>query len=333
MDKKTAFITGATGQDGAYLSELLLNEGYEVILGVRRVASDTTWRLKDIGVFDKVKFQLFDLSEPENIYKTIREGQFDEFYNLGAMSFVGSSFSQPLLTQTVNGTAVLHILEAIKAYSPQTKFYQASTSEMYGKVRETPQTEETYFHPRSPYGISKLYAYWMTRHYREAYGLHTSNGILFNHESRYRGEEFVTQKIVKAVKQQMTGSRELLKLGNLEAKRDWGHSRDYVKGMYLMLQQEEGDDYVLATGKTTTVRAFVEKVYQYYGIKIGWAGEGVFEVGFNNKTGRQLVEISEEFYRPAEVDLLLGDPTKAKEKLGWQPEMTLDDLIKDMVEA
>jgi GDPmannose 4,6-dehydratase len=333
MNKKTAFITGATGQDGCYLADLLLSEGYEVILGVRRVASDTTWRLKDIGVYDKVKFQLFDLSEPENIYKTIREGQFDEFYNLGAMSFVGSSFNQPVLTQAINGTAVLHILEAIKNYSPNTKFYQASTSEMYGKVRETPQNEETYFHPRSPYGISKLYAYWMTRHYREAYGLYTSNGILFNHESRYRGNEFVTQKIVKAVKEQMAGGRDLLKLGNLEAKRDWGHSKDYVKGMYLMLQQEEGDDYVLATGKTTTVRAFVEKVYLCYGIEIEWAGEGIFEVGFDNKTGRQLVNISEEFYRPAEVDLLLGDPTKAKEKLGWTPEMTLDDLIKDMVEA
>lgn len=328
---KKAIITGIGGQDGAFLAKLLLDKGYEVYGADRRRVNVEYPHLITLNIKQNIKFVYFDLSEEYQIARLIRDLQPDEFYNLAAMSFVKASFDLPMLTADVDAIGPLRIMEAIRSYSPQTKFYQASTSEMFGLVQETPQNEGTPFYPRSPYGVSKLFAHWMLVNYREAYGLHFSSGILFNHESEFRGEEFVTQKIVKAACNIKAGGQKHLVLGNIDAKRDWGHAEDYVNGMYLMLQKETPGDYVLATGSTVSVREFVEKVFQKLDIPIEWKGQGINEKGYDLNSGELIVRISEDFYRPAEVDLLIGDARKAKRELGWEPKMNLDDIIERMI--
>lgn len=329
MSKK-ALITGISGQDGAYLSKLLLAKGYEVYGAARRTASDNMHRLASLGIANQIKFIDFELSEYSNILRTIEKIQPDEFYNLAAQSFVKTSFDQPLFTSDVNAMGVARILEAIRQVSPGSRFYQAGTSEMFGKVQCTPQTESTPFYPRSPYGVAKLYAYWLTVNYRESYNLFAANGILFNHESPLRGHEFVTRKITMTLARIEQGQNTVLELGNMDAKRDWGFAGDYVEGMWLMLQQDQPDDFVLATGKTYSVRYFVECASHHFGFDIAWQGQGENEVGIDKKTGKEIVRINPEFYRPSEVDLLLGDPTKAKQKLGWEPKTTFEDLVKMM---
>jgi len=329
MNKK-AIITGIAGQDGAFLAQLLLSKGYNVIGADRRRVDTLNWRLLDLGIIDKIKFVYFDLLEESNINKLIKDEKPDEFYNLAAQSFVKASFDLPLLTSDVDAMGVLRILDAIKNYSPETKFYQASTSEMFGKVQSIPQTETTPFYPRSPYGVAKLFAHWMTINYRESYGLFACSGILFNHESEYRGSEFVTQKIIESAVKIKYGSKEPIFLGNLDAKRDWGYAKDYVEGMYLMLQQDSPSDYVLATNKTYSVRDFVVQSFNKLGIKIKWKGEGINEEGYD-ENGNILVKISEQFYRPAEVDLLIGDFAKAYKNLGWSPATNLDKLVEIMI--
>lgn len=326
-----AIITGIGGQDGAFLAKLLLDKGYEVYGADRRRVNVEYPHLVTLEIKQKIKFVYFDLSEEYQIARLIRDLQPDEFYNLAAMSFVKASFDLPMLTADVDAIGPLRIMEAIRLYSPQTKFYQASTSEMFGLVQETPQNEGTPFYPRSPYGVAKLYAHWMVVNYRESYGLHFSSGILFNHESEFRGEEFVTQKIVKAACNIKAGNQQELVLGNIDAKRDWGHAEDYVYGMYLMLQKETAGDYILATGSTVSVRHFVEKVFEKLDFHIEWKGKGLSEKGYDLNTGKLLVRISEDFYRPAEVDLLIGDASKAKRELGWEPKMTLDNIIDRMI--
>ena len=328
--KKKAIITGIAGQDGAFLAQLLLEKGYEVIGADRRRVDSYYHRLEDLGIIDQIKFTYFDLMEDSVIFDLIRNEQPDEFYNLAAQSFVKASFDLPILTANVDAMGVLRILEAIRIFSPQTKFYQASTSEMFGKVQEIPQTEETPFYPRSPYGVAKLFGHWIVKNYRESYGMYACSGILFNHESEYRGKEFVTQKIVEKAVDISNGDKAPLLLGNIDAKRDWGYAKDYVEGMYLMLQRETADDYVLATNSTTSVRDFVTMTFSKLGIDISWKGEGVNEKGVDS-SGNILVEISEEFYRPAEVDLLVGDYKKAKENLGWEPRTNLEALTEIMV--
>ncbi len=329
MNKK-AIITGIAGQDGAFLAQLLLSKGYTVIGADRRRVDTLNWRLKDLGIIDKIKFVYFDLLEESNINKLIKDEKPDEFYNLAAQSFVKASFDLPLLTSDVDAMGVLRILDAIKNYSPETKFYQASTSEMFGKVQSIPQTETTPFYPRSPYGVAKLFAHWMTINYRESYGLFACSGILFNHESEYRGSEFVTQKIIESAVKIKYGSKEPIFLGNIDAKRDWGYAKDYVEGMYLMLQQDSPSDYVLATNKTYSVRDFVVQSFNKLGINIKWKGEGINEEGYD-ENGNILVKISEQFYRPAEVDLLIGDFAKAYKNLGWSPATNLDKLVEIMI--
>jgi len=329
---KKAFITGITGQDGAWLSKLLLEKGYEVYGGVRRTSFKNIRNLEILGIADKVKLVDFDLLEYSNILSVIREGQYDEFYNLAAQSFVGVSFKQPIVTANTDAISVAYILESLRTESPQTKFYQASTSEMFGKVQEIPQKETTPFYPRSPYGVAKLYAHWLTVNYRESYGMFATSGILFNHESELRGHEFVTRKITLNVAKRAKGIDEILELGNIDAKRDWGYAKEYVEGMWLMLQHKEAGDYVLATGKTTTIRDFVEYAFQEIGKEIAWEGEGIDEKGIDKATGKVLVQINEEFYRPAEVDLLIGDPTKAKKVLGWEAKTDVQGLAKIMVQ-
>lgn len=328
--KKKAIITGIAGQDGAFLAQLLLKKGYKVIGADRRRVDLYYHRLEDLGIVDQIEFTYFDLMEDSVIFDLIRKEQPDEFYNLAAQSFVKASFDLPILTANVDALGVLRILEAIRIFSPQTKFYQASTSEMYGKVQEIPQTEETPFYPRSPYGVAKLFGHWIVKNYRESYGIYACSGILFNHESEYRGKEFVTQKIVEKAVDIKNGGGTPLVLGNIDAQRDWGYARDYVEGMYLMLQQEIADDYVLATNSTTTVRHFVTMVFSKLDIKIEWKGEGINEKGIDSK-GNVLIEISEEFYRPAEVELLIGDFKKARKALGWAPKTKLEDLADIMV--
>ena len=328
----TALITGISGQDAAYLAKLLLEKGYRVVGGLRRSSHDVTWRLQELGIKDDVELIELELSEFSNIYKTIEAVRPIEIYNLAAQSYVPTSFVQPIYTSSVNGLGVARMLDSIKTVDPTIRFYQASTSEMFGKVREVPQNELTPFHPRSPYGVSKLYAHWMTINYRESYGLHASSGILFNHESPLRGETFVTRKITKQLSEVKHGARDVLKLGNLNAKRDWGYAGDYVEGMWQMLQQETGDDYVLATGTCWSVRQFVEFAAEALGIEIEWTGEGLEEKGISVKTGKTLVEIEPNFYRPAEVDLLLGDPTKASNKLGWKSQTSLQELVAMMAQ-
>ena len=333
---KKALVTGITGQDGAFLSKHLLDLGYEVIGAARRSASGSTWRLDHLGITDQVEIVDFELTDQENVTRVVRDHQPDEIYNLAAMSFVGSSFNQPVFTQHANFLGVLYILEAIRTYTPDTALYQASTSEMFGKVVETPQTEKTPFYPRSPYGIAKLAAHWSLVNYRESYGLKASSGILFNHESELRGSEFVTKKIVEHIgRYHKEKSIAPLELGNLEAQRDWGFAGDYVVAMHLMLQQDESSDYVVATGETHRVRDFVETAYKYIDVEIEWSSTGDTpedEIGIDTKTGETILKINPKFYRPTEVDLLLGDPTKAKEELGWEPKVDFDGLLKRMIE-
>jgi GDPmannose 4,6-dehydratase len=330
---KTAFITGVTGQDGAWLAQLLLEKGYKVYGGVRRVSTLNTWRTDFLGITKKIHFVDFDLLEQSNIWSVIKDVQPDEFYNLAAQSFVGVSFKQPVYTGLADGIGVVHILDAIRSVSPHTRFYQASTSEMFGMVQEIPQSENTPFYPRSPYGVAKLYAHWMTVNYRESYGLFASSGILFNHESELRGAEFVTRKITLNVAKWSQNQGEVLELGNLEAERDWGYAKEYVEGMYLMLQADKPDSYVLATNKTTKIRVFVEKAFGVIGKSIRWEGSGDSEKGYDTATGDLLVAVNPEFYRPAEVELLIGDSSKARKELGWEPKVDMDQLAEIMVKS
>ena len=328
---KVALITGITGQDGSYLAELLLEKGYEVHGIVRRSSLINTHRIDHI--YDDLHLHYGDLTDATNIIGVIKKVEPDEIYNLGAQSHVKVSFEMPEYTGQTDALGTLRILEAVRLLGMEDKvrIYQASTSELYGLVQETPQTETTPFYPRSPYGVAKLYGYWIVKNYREAYGMHCSSGILFNHESPRRGETFVTRKITRGLSRISVGLQDCLYLGNLNAMRDWGHAKDYVKAMWLMLQQDEPDDYVIATGEQHSVREFVEKSADYFGMKIEWMGEGLDEIGFDWHTKRPVVKVSKKYFRPAEVETLLGDPTKAKEKLGWEPETTFDQLIEDMV--
>ncbi len=337
---KTALITGVTGQDGAYLAALLLSKGY-IVHGVkRRSSSFNTARvdaLYDDPHNEGVSFFMHygDLTDATNLIRIIQETQPDEIYNLAAQSHVQVSFETPEYTANSDAIGTLRILEAIRilGMEKKTRFYQASTSELYGKVQETPQSETTPFYPRSPYAAAKLYAYWITVNYREAYGIHASNGILFNHEGPTRGETFVTRKITRAVAAIELGLQDLLYLGNLDAKRDWGHARDYVEGMWRILQQDQPDDYVLATGETHSVREFVELAFAEVGRSIEWQGEGASEIGVDKKTGETRVKIDPRYFRPTEVDLLLGDPSKAKQRLGWEHTTTFPELVAEMVAA
>lgn len=340
MSKKTALITGVTGQDGAYLARLLLDKGYEVHGVKRRSSSFNTGRIDDIySDFHEEDARLFlhygDLTDSTNIIRLVQETQPSEIYNLGAQSHVQVSFETPEYTANSDAVGTLRVLEAIRILGMEDKcrFYQASTSELYGKVQETPQTETTPFYPRSPYGAAKLYAYWITVNYREAYGMHASNGILFNHESPVRGETFVTRKITRAVAAIAQGLQEVLYLGNLDAQRDWGHARDYVEGMWRILQQDEPDDYVLGTGEMHSVREFCEKAFALTGVTLEWDGEGPDEIGRCAATGRTLIEVDPVYFRPTEVDLLLSDPKKAKQKLGWTATTSFDELVRDMVQS
>jgi GDPmannose 4,6-dehydratase len=329
---KTALITGITGQDGSYLAELLLEKGYMVHGIVRRASLINTYRIDHIFDHERVKLHYGDLTDSANIVHILQQCQPDEIYNLAAQSHVKVSFEMPEYTGNVDGLGTLRILEAVRILGMEKKcrIYQASTSEMYGLVQETPQTETTPFYPRSPYGCAKLYSYWITKNYRESYGMYACTGILFNHESPRRGETFVTRKICRGLSRISVGEQKVLYLGNLDAKRDWGHAKDYVRAMWLMLQQDEPDDFVIATGKQYSVREFVEKVAPYFGITIEWVGEGDDEIGMDKHTKKTIIAVHPKYYRPAEVETLLGDSTKAKEKLGWEPEISFDELIEDM---
>lgn len=330
---KKALITGIRGQDGAYLSKLLLEKGYEVYGADRRSSDASSWRMKELGIDSEVKIIYMDLLEFTNVFDIIKKFRPDEIYNLAAQSFVKVSFDQPFVTSQVDALGVLGVLEAIRHFSPETRFYQASTSEMFGKVQSLLQDEKTPFYPRSPYAVAKLYAHWMTVNYRESYGLFGCSGILFNHESPLRGIEFVTRKITHGAARIKHGLQEKVVVGNLDAKRDWGYAKEYVEAMWLMLQQEEPDDYVIATGRNHSVREFAEFAFRAAGIEVTWEGEGVNERGIDKKTGKTVVEVSPEFFRPAEVDVLLGNSEKAKRKLGWEPRTTLEELVRMMVEA
>lgn len=332
MSKK-ALITGIRGQDGAYLAKLLIEKGYKVYGADRRSGDSSFWRLKELGIEKHVKIIYMDLLELTNIIRVIKEIQPDEVYNLAAQSFVQASFEMPIFTTEINALGVLRLLEALRLHKPDAKFYQASTSEMFGKVQEIPQKETTCFCPRSPYGVAKLFGHWITVNYRESWGMFACSGILFNHESPLRGIEFVTRKITYYLAEIKYGLRDKLILGNLDAKRDWGYAPEYVEAMYFMLQQDEPDDYVIATGETHSVKEFVEKAAQIAGFNIEWEGEGLNTKGIDRKTGKVIVEVSSEFYRPAEVDILVGDYSKAKEKLGWEPRTKFEDLVRIMMEA
>jgi GDPmannose 4,6-dehydratase len=327
---KIALITGITGQDGSYLAELLLEKGYEVHGIVRRSSLINTHRIDHI--YSKIKLHYGDLTDATNIISVIQKVQPEEIYNLGAQSHVKVSFETPEYTGQVDGLGTLRILEAVRLLGLEnmSRIYQASSSEMFGKVVEIPQRETTPFYPRSPYAASKVYAYWLTKNYREAYGLHASSGILFNHESPRRGETFVTRKIVQGLDRVKKGEHKILQLGNLDAKRDWGHAKDYVRAMWLMLQQDMPDDYVVASESQYSVRQFVEKAAPYFGFNIEWYGEGEDEIGMDVDTKKTIVAVNPIYYRPTEVDTLLGDSTKAREVLGWKPEIEFEDLVKDM---
>ncbi len=337
MTEKVALITGVTGQDGAYLAELLLDKGYTVHGVKRRSSSFNSGRIDHLYQdFHKTGVRFFlhygDLTDATNLIRLVQEVQPQEIYNLAAQSHVKVSFETPEYTANADAVGTLRLLEALRILKmDKTRFYQASTSELYGKVQETPQKETTPFYPRSPYAVAKLYAYWITVNYREAYGFHASNGILFNHESPLRGETFVTRKITRAVASIELGHQDKLYLGNLDAKRDWGHARDYVDGMWRILQQETPDDYVLATGETYSVREFVERAFEQIGRTIEWQGSGVEEKGLDAKTGDVLIEVDPRYFRPTEVDLLLGDPSKAKRVLGWEHTTPFADMVKEMV--
>jgi GDPmannose 4,6-dehydratase len=330
---KKAIITGITGQDGAYLTKLLLEKGYQVFGTYRRTSSVNFWRLEELGLAQHKNLELikYDLTDEGAAMRMISSIVPDEVYNLAAQSFVEVSFEQPITTAQITGVGCLNLLEAIRTVNPKVKYYQASTSELYGKVTEVPQNEKTPFYPRSPYAISKLFAHWMTINYRESYGLFACSGILFNHESPLRGIEFVTRKITDAVAKYKQNGSEVLELGNIDAKRDWGYAQDYVEGMYLMLQQSDPIDYVLATGNTYSVRDFIELAFAEIGVNIRWQGKDLAEQGVDDSTGYVVVKINPKFYRPAEVDLLIGDPALAKSKLGWTSKTHLKDLCSMMV--
>ena len=331
---KKAFITGITGQDGSYLTEFLLNKGYEVHGIIRRSSVFTTSRLTK-KVWNHENFHTYhgDLTDSSNLHRLITKINPDEVYNLGAQSHVAVSFEVPEYTAEVDAVGTVRLLDAIRDSGVDTKFYQASTSELFGGLPGTaPQSEKTPFYPRSPYGAAKLYAYWLTVNYRESYGLYACNGILFNHESPRRGETFVTKKITQAVASITKGKQEVLKLGNLDAKRDWGYAKDYVEAMWLMLQQDQPEDFVIATGKTYSIREFVERAFKHVGVTIQWKGTGVDEVGMDEKSGKTLVKVDPKYFRPAEVELLWGDPSYAKEKLNWEPKTNLDQLVKIMMD-
>ncbi len=330
---KKAIVTGITGQDGAYLVELLLEKGYEVYGTFRRTSSVNFWRIEELGIDKHENLHLYeyDLTDQANSVRMLMEIQPDEIYNLAAQSFVGVSFEQPLATANITGLGAVHLLEAIRIVNPKIKYYQASTSEMFGEVQEVPQTEKTPLYPRSPYGVAKQYAHWMTINYRESYNIFASCGILFNHESPLRGQEFVTRKITDAVAKIKLGKLEYLELGNMNAKRDWGFAKDYVEGMYLMLQADKPDVYVLATNRTETVRDFVTMSFKAVNIDLEFSGKDELEIGKDKSTGKIVVKVNTKFYRPCEVDLLIGNPEKAKNNLGWEPKTTLEELCTMMV--
>lgn len=335
VSKPSAIITGITGQDAAYLAELLLAKGYEVYGTYRRTSSVNFWRIEDLGIQAHPNLHLveYDLTDLSASIRLLQSSNATEIYNLAAQSFVGVSFEQPITTAEITGVGVVHLLEAIRIVNPNIRFYQASTSEMFGKVQAIPQTESTPFYPRSPYGIAKLYAHWMTINYRESYGIFGASGILFNHESPLRGREFVTRKITDSVAKIKLGKLSHLELGNIDAKRDWGYAKDYVQGMWKMLQVDEPDTFVLATNRTETVRDFVNMSFAAVDIHLDWSGEQENEKGICTKTGKILVSINPKFYRPAEVELLIGNPEKAEKILGWKPSTTLEDLCTMMVRA
>jgi GDPmannose 4,6-dehydratase len=328
---KTALITGITGQDGSYLAELLLEKGYEVHGIIRRSSLINTHRIDHI--YQRLHLHYGDLTDSTNIIKVIQKVKPDEIYNLGAQSHVKVSFELPEYTAQTDALGTLRVLEAVRILGMEdtVRIYQASTSELYGLVQEVPQTETTPFYPRSPYGVAKLYGFWIVKNYRESYGLHASSGILFNHESPRRGETFVTRKITIGLSRISSGQQDVLSLGNLDSRRDWGHAKDYAKAMWLMLQQDEPDDYVIATGKQYSVREFAEMAARHYNMNLEWLGEGINEVGYDWNTKRPIIKVSKKYFRPAEVESLLGDATKAKEKLGWEPEISFKELIEDMV--
>ncbi len=333
--QRKAIITGVSGQDGAYLTKLLLSKGYQVTGTYRRTSSVNFWRMEELGVMGNPNLQLVehDLTDAGSTLRLLDTVQADELYNLAAQSFVGVSFDQPSTTAQVTGVGVLNLLEGIRTVNPQMRFYQASTSEMFGKVQAVPQSEDTPFYPRSPYGVAKLFAHWSTINYRESYGMFATSGILFNHESPLRGREFVTRKITDTVAKIKLGKADVLELGNLDAKRDWGFALEYVEGMWRMLQADEPDTYVLATNRTETVRDFVKMAFAAAGYQLEWTGRDEREVGLDISTGKTLIRVNPRFYRPAEVDLLIGCADKAHEKLGWRPQTSLEQLCRMMVEA
>ncbi|RYF56028.1 MAG: GDP-mannose 4,6-dehydratase [Comamonadaceae bacterium] len=333
--KKCAVVTGITGQDGAYLAELLLAKDYVVYGTYRRTSSVNFWRIEELGIQSHPDLHLveYDLTDLGSSLSLIRDTAPDEVYNLAAQSFVGVSFNQPAATAQITGVGALHLLEAIRLTNPKIRFYQASTSEMFGKVQAIPQVEDTPFYPRSPYGVAKLYAHWITVNYRESYDIFGSSGILFNHESPLRGREFVTRKITDSVAKIKLGKLDVLELGNLDAKRDWGFAKEYVEGMWLMLQADEPDTFVLATNRTETVRDFVRMAFKGAGIAVEFKGTAENETAVDMATGKTVMRINPKFYRPAEVELLIGNPAKAKAKLGWEPKTTLERLCQMMVEA
>jgi GDPmannose 4,6-dehydratase len=330
---KRAIITGITGQDGAYLAEFLLEKGYEVYGTYRRTSSVNFWRIEELGIESNPNLHLieYDLTDQSNSIRMVAEIKPDEIYNLAAQSFVGVSFDQPLATAHITGLGSVHLLEAIRIVDSSIKFYQASTSEMFGEVQEIPQKESTPFYPRSPYGVAKLYAHWMVINYRESYDMFATSGILFNHESPLRGREFVTRKITDSVAKIKLGKLDCIELGNMDAKRDWGYAKDYIEGMYLMLQADTPDTFILATNRTETVRDFVTMAFKGAGIEVEFRGEGEDEVAVDKATDKIVVKVNPKFYRPAEVELLIGNPQKAKDILGWSPKTTLEELCAMMV--
>lgn len=332
---KKAIVTGISGQDGAYLAQLLLEKGYEVYGTFRRTSSVNFWRMEELGIMEHKNLHLVehDLTDQGATFSLVKKVAPREIYNLAAQSFVGVSFEQPATTAQITGVGALHFLEAIRLIDPTIRFYQASTSEMFGKVQAVPQVEETPFYPRSPYGVAKLYAHWITVNYRESYDMFASSGILFNHESPLRGREFVTRKITDAVAKIKLGKLDCLELGNIDAKRDWGFAKEYVEGMWRMLQAEESDTFVLATNRTETVRDFVRMAFKAIGVELEFGGKEDAEVAKDTATGKIVMRVNPKFYRPAEVDLLIGNPAKAKAKLGWEPSTTLEQLCEMMVNA
>ncbi|OHD68957.1 MAG: GDP-mannose 4,6-dehydratase [Spirochaetes bacterium RBG_16_49_21] len=329
---KKAFITGVTGQDGAYLSEFLLKKGYAVFGGYRRTSSPNFWRLEELNILDQVELMEVDILDTGNLIRVFDKVGPDEIYNLAAQSYVAVSFEKPVLTGEITAIGVTRVLEAIRIVNPKVKFYQASSSEMFGKVREIPQNEMTPFYPRSPYAAAKLYGHWLTIDYRESYNIFGCSGILFNHESPLRGIEFITRKVSNAVARIKYGKQDYFEVGNMDAKRDWGYAKEYVEGMWMMLRQPEPKDYVLATNENHSVREFIEHAFSAIGVSLHWKGSGVNEAGLDSKTGKTLVKINPKFFRPGEVDQLLGDYSKAKNELGWEPKIKFRELVEIMVQ-